>query len=388
VIPVEVRTLSSRLISPLIKNAVTISTPDARLVSSGWRLLSAHLALVILAMPCQAQGVWKKHSSLPEARGVAGAFAGVSGDRLFVAGGANFPDKMPWEGGKKAWSDTAWMLDSPEGEWREAGKLPQPLAYGVSVSVNGCVLCIGGSNADRHFADVFALEWKDGKLEQNRTVPPALPILLANAAGAVDADRVVYVACGSSEPGEKAASNRVFAAGYGWKTLTWRELPRLPAEPRILPVAAAHGKSFYLFGGTALDIKDGKTVRRYLQDAWRYTFDSGWQRLADMPVPRAAAPSPAPVVQSDGHPCVLIAGGDDGSLVNFTPVEKHPGFPGALLRYDLSTNTWSTSGKCPAPRATVPCVEWHTGFFFPSGEVRPGVRSPEVWELARTAEKE
>jgi len=31
--------------------------------------------------------------------GVAGAFPGITGDKLIVAGGANFPDKKPWEGG-------------------------------------------------------------------------------------------------------------------------------------------------------------------------------------------------------------------------------------------------------------------------------------------------
>jgi len=33
--------------------------------------------------------------------GVAGAFVGISRDRLIIAGGANFPDEMPWRGGKK-----------------------------------------------------------------------------------------------------------------------------------------------------------------------------------------------------------------------------------------------------------------------------------------------
>lgn len=339
------------------------------------------VAASLLASSCLAQDGWRKLPSIPESRGLAAAFAGVSGETLIVAGGANFPDKMPWEGGKKVWHDRIWVLDTPAGTWMEAGRLQKPRAYGVSVSVNGCVLCAGGSDASGPCADVFALEWKNGKLERNATVPPALPLPLANAAGAVDANEVVYIACGSSGPGEGKASNRFFAAGYRRKILEWRELPPLPAEPRILPVAAAHGDSFYLFGGAALETKDGKTVRRYLQDAWRYSSSAGWQRLPDMPKPCAAAPSPAPVLTNAGKVEVLIAGGDDGSLVNFTPVERHPGFPGAILRYDLTANTWSASGKVPAPRATAPCVSWRGEFVVPSGEVRPGVRSPEVWAL-------
>ncbi|HEV2479040.1 MAG TPA: hypothetical protein VGS79_05230, partial [Puia sp.] len=42
--------------------------------------------------------------------GVAGPFAGVSGDALIVAGGSNFPDKKPWEGGRKAYVDEVYVL--------------------------------------------------------------------------------------------------------------------------------------------------------------------------------------------------------------------------------------------------------------------------------------
>ncbi|HWB02992.1 MAG TPA: hypothetical protein VG796_08215 [Verrucomicrobiales bacterium] len=339
--------------------------------------------LILSALSCAAQEEWRKLAPIPEPLGVAAPFAGVSGNTLIVGGGANFPDKMPWEGGRKVWHDKVWILEAPEGKWREAGKLPRPLAYGVSVSVNSCMLCIGGSDAVRHYANVFAFEWKNGRLERNTTVPPPLPVPLANAAGAVDEDGVVYVACGSSEPGEKTASNRVFTAGFRWKVIEWRELPPLPAESRILPVAASRGNSFYLFGGAALEQQNGKTVRRYLRDAWRFTAAAGWKRLADMPKPCAAASSPAPVIGGQ----VLIAGGDDGSLVNFTPVEKHPGFPAAILRYDIAANTWTSSSGHPAPRATVPCVPWRGGFVFPSGEVRPGVRSPEVWTLSAAPDK-
>jgi hypothetical protein len=55
---------------------------------------------------------------------VAGPFAGTSGGALIVAGGANFPDKMPWDGGKKIWHDTAFVLDKTNGAWRGEFKLP------------------------------------------------------------------------------------------------------------------------------------------------------------------------------------------------------------------------------------------------------------------------
>ena len=330
----------------------------------------------LLSVPCAAEE-WSKLPSIPEPLGVAAPFAGVSCGALIVAGGANFPDKMPWDGGKKVWHDKVWVLEKPDGTWREAGKLPRPLAYGVSVNVTGAVICVGGSDAGRHYAEVVSLVWRDGKLRvQNEGTPGPLPISLANAAAAVSEKEVVYVACGSTSPDAPVASRRVFRAGWRDKVLEWRELPPLPAEPRILPVAAAKGEAFYLFGGAAIELKDGKPVRRYLTDAWRYSETEGWKRLAEMPKSAVAAPSPAPVVGGG----IYIAGGDDGSLVGFSPPEKHPGFPGTMLRYDIAANAWKEAGKVPAPRATLPMVEWQGGFVFPSGEVRPGVRSPEVWK--------
>ena len=43
--------------------------------------------------------------------GFAGPINGISNDVLIVSGGANFPDKMPWEGGKKSYSKTIHVLE-------------------------------------------------------------------------------------------------------------------------------------------------------------------------------------------------------------------------------------------------------------------------------------
>src|SRR4051812_16523557 len=100
---------------------------------------------------------WSRLPALPDREGFAAMFAGVSGDALLVAGGANFPEKRPWEGGTKVWYDNVWALEKPDGTWRKAGNLPKPLAYGVSATWRNELVCIGGSNADGHHADVFSL---------------------------------------------------------------------------------------------------------------------------------------------------------------------------------------------------------------------------------------
>lgn len=77
---------------------------------------------------------WEPLPSVPDPEGFASPFAGVAGGALLVAGGANFPDKRPWEGGTKVWHDTVFALGSPDAAWVTAERLPRPNAYGVSVT--------------------------------------------------------------------------------------------------------------------------------------------------------------------------------------------------------------------------------------------------------------
>ena len=318
--------------------------------------------------------IWSRLSPLPDKLGVAAPFAGVSGGALLVAGGANFPNGFPWQGGKKVWYDEAFVLTETNAQWQAAGKLPRPLAYGVSVTIPEGVLCVGGSDAQRHYSDVFLLKWSAGRLESQPF--PNLPLPLANAAGAL-VGSTVYVGGGAELPGEVAALNRCFALDLSASPRKWQDLAPCPGKPRVLPIAASLGGAFFLAGGAALEPTNGHIARVYLRDTWSYRPGAGWKRLADLPKPSVAAPSPAPCVDST----FFVAGGDDGSLAGFQPVEHHPGFPKALLAYDAKVDAWRVAGEVPAPRATVPAVAWRGGFVIPSGEARPGVRSPEVWVM-------
>ena len=105
-------------------------------------------AAAILTIASIHAGEWKQLPSLPGPVGIAAPFAGVSHGSMIVAGGANFPDKMPWEGGRKVWHDEAWILEKPDGKWRSAGKLPRPLAYGVSfLCGTGCSASVAATRS-------------------------------------------------------------------------------------------------------------------------------------------------------------------------------------------------------------------------------------------------
>ena len=332
-------------------------------------------ALVLVALGAgtgTGRAEWKRLAPLPDKEGFAAPFAGVSGGALLVAGGANFPDKKPWDGGTKVWYDGAFVLEKPGGAWARVGTLPRPLAYGVCATHRGGVVCAGGSDAARHYADCFRLEWKGGKLLTTKL--PPLPKPVANACGALVGD-TLYVVGGQAKPDAAEALRTVYTLDLSDSNAKWRDEKPLPSGGRILAVAASFGGKFWIAGGAELVAdKDGKAVRRYLTDAACYDPAKGWARVAALPHAVVAAPSPAP---SDATGFYVL-GGDNGSQLAAAP-ERHTGFSKKVLRFDAKKNDWVAAGELPAPRVTVPLVVWGGAWVIPGGEARPGVRSPDVW---------
>lgn len=313
--------------------------------------------------------------AIPDKEGFAGSFAGASNGTLLVAGGANFPNKKPWDGGKKRWYDTVFVLEKPGGEWKLAGKLPRPLGYGVSVTHGEGIVCVGGSDFEQHFADAFRLEWRAGKLVTTKLPPSPKPV--ANGCGALVGD-TLYIAGGQEKPDGPALKN-VWCIDLSAHAPQWKEVEACPGAGRILAVASGFGGSFWLASGAELVTKGDTFERKYLRDAYRYDPGQGWTKVADLPRAAVAAPSPAPT-DATGF---FVLGGDDGTQLGVAP-EKHRGFAKSILRYDTKTRKWLEAGELSASRVTTPCVRWNGSWIIPSGEVRPGIRSPELWIFAPT----
>jgi N-acetylneuraminic acid mutarotase len=188
----------------------------------------------------------------------------------------------------------------------------------------------------------------------------------------------LYVAGGIEKPDSTSALKKFFALDLAAKQPAWRELEPWPGPARMLAVAAVQDGSFFLVSGADLSAgADGKPVRTYLKDGYRYTPGKGWQRIADMPRAAVAAPSPAPTL---GKTQFLVAGGDDASQLT-TPPAEHKGFPKFVLTYNTRADRWTEAAPTPAPRVTVPTAQWNGAWLVISGEQKPGIRSPEVWSL-------
>lgn len=313
---------------------------------------------------------------IPDPVGFAGAFAGICGNHLIAGGGANFPDGvMPWDGGKKVWHDRLFALDlsQPEGGWRKLGTLPEPNGYGVSLTTPEGILVIGGSDAEKHFATV-RLMTLDGDELRFRELP-SLPRPLAQMTGAL-VERTVHLCGGLEAPSDPHASKLHWALDLDGLTQGWQEQPPLPAEGRILATAASLEKSFILAGGCTLSPDEaGKPVRTYLRETWKFA-DGIWTRLADMPRAAVAAASPAPVRNGS----LFVVSGDDGMQAGLTSPAAHKGFTKEILRYDTGTNRWHSAGALdlPAP-VTLPTAPWKDGFVLFNGEVKPGMRTSQVF---------
>lgn len=332
------------------------------------------LALCVTLVANASAQTWTKLTSLPDKEGFASCFAGVSNNTLLVAGGANFPGKKPWEGGTKVWYDEVFALNDPSGEWQKVGRLPKPLAYGVSVTWKNSLLCIGGSDEKSHYHEAMQLTLDQGTLQFKPL--PSLPQTLANGCGAL-VGNYVYVVGGQESPTINRASNKAYRLNLEQPSAKWETLPNCPGPGRMLSIASSCNNTLWIVGGVELTSdQNGQAKRRYLRDAYRYDDIHGWQAIADFPSPIAAAATPAPNVNSGFY----LLGGDDGSQVGVSP-QRHQGFSDNIHLYDLKSQQWIHAGKVEAPRVTLPTVHWKDDWIFISGEKQPGIRSPEVWSF-------
>ena len=343
---------------------------------------------------------------LPDREGFAGVFAGLVSDGpddfLVVAGGANFPDKRPWENGTKQYYDRVFVLPLKEGgTWREEdGKLPVKAAYGMSVGLpNGTSLLMGGENSDGVLDEVMEVSMFDGKLSIE--VVGTLPVgITSGVAGLVDG-KVVVGAGGDQEKThrnlwrmERKDPNRI-----EWESLGWPD----GARGRMHAVAGIRGGRFYLFGGRDHAASDDPADERifkldWLKDCWELNIGKGsWRRLADLPEGRSAAPSTALPV---GASSFLILGGVTVDFLRSQVAARpeingqgmeHPGFSKNVLSYDVVTDRWARRGEMALrdgfPRVTTPVVFWEDQWIIPSGEIKPGVRTPGVLRVTLTGTK-
>lgn len=335
-----------------------------------------------LPHPVERQIKWNNSNFLPplhnneKNKGVAGAFSGFVGDELIIVGGANFPDKMPWEGGKKNWEKTLYYADTGnmDFQWEIiADFLPLAVGYGVSVQLPEGLLCIGGCDLKRCFDDVFLIYKEEGIFKLSYDWP-SLPVPLANATGEL-LNNKIYIAGGQESMSEEEATNHFFVLDLDHKDNGWVALPSWDGSARgyAVSVAFENGKypGFYLFSGRNYNSSGYVEI---LTDGHRYDPDiNRWTRLQGFfPVMAGTA--------------LAVAGSDNivffGGVTKLLPGScEHPGFENTLRIYDRISHIFVHEEVLPFPvPVTTNIAIRENKFYITSGEIKPGMRTPFVYE--------
>jgi N-acetylneuraminic acid mutarotase len=177
----------------------------------------------------------------------------------------------------------------------------------------------------------------------------------------------------------------------------WIQVGTLPFPVSHVQLLADKSKNLYVVGGR----KANKDATSTLYQALLKSSDGGkhWVKLPDIPF--TAAAGVACILPDDGlwllsadrggtfhHVETLIVAAKQASdqqkaqqlldAKNQLQV-NHPGFGRDIWRYDLTSEKWEKRGALPsnAP-VTTTAVIWDDMIVIPSGEIKAGVRSPEI----------
>lgn len=334
--------------------------------------------------------------------GLAGPVAGAHGNFVLVAGGANFENGLPWRGGQKKYHDEIFLMEktaSGKFDWKQSTEsLPFPMAYPACLSTENGVLAIGGETEKGPIADVSLFSFQNGNVK--RTNLPVLPVATSSA-GAAFVDSTVFVAGGLTSEG---ATSAFYSLDLNQPEKGWRVLPEMPVALSHAVVVSQSDSTetcVYVIGGR----NKTSEVSTFLSSVWKYQpSKQKWTNEGDIISEGKSLGLSAGTGVAVGEEHILLLGGDPGIFFNRTErlniaIEKaseggekqklwqekdemlsnHSGFSKDILAFNTRSKNWVKmdliSGESPV---TTTAFVWNGTAVIPSGEVRPGIRTPKV----------
>lgn len=348
---------------------------------------------------------WKIAAELPSqlpgkpALGLAGAVSGIHQQHLIIAGGANFPQQMPWEGGKKQYYADIYVYNIQNNQAKlipTSVTLPNPLAYAATCSTPLGVLVAGGENESGIQSAAVLLQYNAQKQSIDITELPSLPIPLTNAA-ITSINHFVYIAGGETISGvsDKLFSCNLMDISAGWKTVS--SLPHPVSHAVLLAANINQETHLFLCGGR---MKTDAGISTLYKDVFECsTSNYHWNQLSSLPSYLSAgtgfflAPNQ-----------LVLLGGDKGIIFHQTEkriqeiqhaktdteraalvqqknqlLVSHPGFSNEILIAQYPAMEWKVAGQIPFPApVTTTIVKGEQGYWIASGEVKPGMRTPQI----------
>lgn len=365
--------------------------------------ISIMLMSTIAAISCNSrkeniQIQWNTAASLPDVNGkaslgYAGPVAGVMGDKIIVAGGANFPDSMPWLGGKKKYYDNIAVFSIKDSSLQlsQQLQLPDTIAYAAVCSAPQGIVYAGGETQNGLSNKVWLI-----KPNQNNTLEfvslPNLPQATTNAS-LTTSKKKLYLAGGETSNG---VSSKFYSLDLNNPQTGWKELATLPKPSSHGLLISQAGKLFFI--GGRMKTKSG--ISDLYASVFVYDFTTNkWSERKSLPYAISAGTA---VAYSENE--ILLFGGDKGetfhkaeeliaAIAGETDTVKkealnqqkikvqstHPGFSKEVLMYNADEDEWSVAGTIPfdVPVTTTAFVAGDA-VYIPTGEIKAGVRTPEI----------
>lgn len=327
-------------------------------------------------------------------KGVSALYAGVVDGNLLIAGGCNFPYVPVADGGKKVYYQDVYaasLTDDTVLEWKKIGTLPEAAAYGVTVSTEKGLVCVGGNTADRSLSDVCLLSLQADTLLVDTL--PSLPVTIDNMAGAL-LGHTLYIV-GGNVNGVSSADVYTLdlsaSDGEGWKKETI-----IPGEPRVQPVCAAQGGKLYVWGGFASVME----TRGPVLSIGGCMYDPETKEWTPVATPcdgdgnEVFFGGGAATSLDDGN--ILCVGGVNkdiflqalqgiykGKAYLSQPVEWYQ-FNRKLMVYHPQTDEWTVLGEYEQGARAGAALVSHKGYHYViNGELKPGIRTNEINRIKR-----
>lgn len=342
--------------------------------------------------------------------GYAGMIGGVHDETIIVGGGANFPNGLPWKGGKKIYSDKLYVLN--ENKWQLSNQtLPSKLAYSASVSTPDGILVLGGENENRTSDQVFLLHHKSSTGNTKIIDYPSLPEPLAYSAAVVEGGYVYVVGGKNSERSVNSFYRMSLEAKKEWEKLT--DFPGSPRAVHSIVVQESKDsrKIFVIGGRNQITGKKSEPLTDYLS----YNLKEGqWKNEGKLLINGNPRVLMAASAESMGSMHLMVYGGSDEVLFNQLEnlalqlnreksdslvhkleekrneiLNNHQGFSKEILSYNTITQKWfvydTLTNKIPV---TALSFKKDDEFVVVSGEVSPGIRTPNVrkYKIAQATE--
>ena len=337
--------------------------------------------------------------------GFAGPINAVLNDVFIVAGGANFPDKMPWEGGAKYYSKEFHVLQKSRGhfQWNKNGKLelPEAIAYcGNTVTKRGLVYA-GGENESGLYRKAYLVNWDTTENKASFEKLADLPSAVTNVS-LTHIDNIVYAVGGD----ENTTSTKAFLSlDLDSKSPQWIRLPDLPialANAVVVTQQLQGNTEIYVIGGRSKNLSGISELRNTV--LIYSPINKTWKAGAAISDGDQTTNYSAGAGIAIGDNEILLLGGDNGETFHKIEtyisqisksastqekekltVEKnalsinHKGFYRGMLIYNTETNKWIKMGELPfLTPVTTSARIWDGKIVLSNGEIKPGLRTPKV----------